>query len=93
MRFKKMPPRAIHLRNVKVKLVYFANRVFWIALSAILALQVPRFGDYLALIGALGNALSIYIMPQIAYILVIPAVASDQRYDFTKFTLCMHAVA
>eukprot|EP00041_Stephanoeca_diplocostata_P016307 m.320615 g.320615 ORF g.320615 m.320615 type:complete len:490 (-) comp20324_c0_seq7:1320-2789(-) len=79
MRFKKMPPRAIHLRNVKVKLVYFANRVFWIALSAILALQVPRFGDYLALIGALGNALSIYIMPQIAYILVIPAVASDQR--------------
>eukprot|EP00041_Stephanoeca_diplocostata_P016305 m.320649 g.320649 ORF g.320649 m.320649 type:complete len:75 (-) comp20324_c0_seq10:2506-2730(-) len=53
MRFKKMPPRAIHLRNVKVKLVYFANRVFWIALSAILALQVPRFGDYLALIGAL----------------------------------------
>ena len=33
-----------------------------------IAWGVPRFGDYLGLIGAFGNALAIYVLPQLAFL-------------------------
>jgi hypothetical protein len=36
-------------------------------------LQVPHFGDFLGLVGALGTSLAVYVLPQIAYLKLIPA--------------------
>ena len=48
-----------------------AYRWALIALSGLLALLVPRFGAYLALIGALANALLIYVLPHWCWLRVV----------------------
>ena len=57
--------RDLHLSRRPAKLVFFFNRCLWIAISGFLALQVPHFGDFLGLIGALGTSLAVYILPQV----------------------------
>ena len=44
-------------------------RWFWVLVSAGIALVVPKFGDYLGLIGALATSLAIYVLPHVAWIL------------------------
>eukprot|EP00038_Savillea_parva_P007733 m.172210 g.172210 ORF g.172210 m.172210 type:complete len:476 (-) comp13487_c0_seq1:155-1582(-) len=61
------------LKIFNIKLMYFANRCFWIVISGLLALEVPHFGDFLGLIGALGTSLAVYVLPQIAFLKVVPA--------------------
>lgn len=61
-----------HLKDVRKKIPFFINRAFWVVMSGVIALQIPRFGDYLGLIGALANSLAIYIMPQVAYLRIVP---------------------
>jgi amino acid permease len=39
-----------------------------IALSALVAVTIPKFGDFLALLGALANSLSIYIIPHLCWL-------------------------
>ena len=43
--------------STSTRAMFVAHRWFWVVMSAVIAAQVPRFGDYLGLIGALANAL------------------------------------
>lgn len=53
------------LSHLGVKALYFTNRCIWVVISGLLALEVPHFGDFLGLIGALGTSLAVYILPQV----------------------------
>ena len=63
--------RAAYLAgSARARLAVVAYRWVLVAVSGALALLVPKFGAYLALIGALANALLIYVMPHICWIIV-----------------------
>ena len=48
-----------------VRVRYILHRWGWVLVSAVVAASIPRFGDYLGLIGALANSMAIYVMPQV----------------------------
>jgi amino acid permease len=47
---------------------FLVLRFLFMVLSGMIALLVPQFGDFLALLGSLGNSLSIYILPNMCYL-------------------------
>ena len=53
LRYHGIDDRIGHLKDVRKKIPFFINRAFWVVMSGVIALQIPRFGDYLGLIGAL----------------------------------------
>jgi amino acid permease len=60
---------------------FLVLRVLFMLLSGVIALLVPQFGDFLALLGSLGNSLSIYILPNLCYLkLHADPTASQVRY-------------
>jgi len=46
-------------------------RVASIILASALAIQVPNFGDFIGFLGALGNTVGIYLLPNAAYCLMV----------------------
>ena len=54
-------------RAIKWKL-FVPARVAAILLSALIALTIKDFGDFLALIGAVANALGIYLLPHLCWL-------------------------
>jgi len=72
LRSNRIYNRLSHFKSLSKKMIYFGWRVFFIIISGIIALQIPKFGDYIGLIGALGTSLGIYILPQVAYLRIIP---------------------
>ena len=64
--------RVEYLRSspAHVRARYILHRWGWVLVSAAVAASIPRFGDYLGLIGALANSTAIYIMPQACWLRV-----------------------
>jgi len=45
-------------------------RVLGVVLSSIVAISIKSFGDYIAFMGAIGNSLGIYLLPNIAFLVL-----------------------
>ena len=73
--------RVDYLRSspAHVRARYILHRWGWVLVSAAVAASIPRFGDYIGLIGALANSTAIYIMPQACWLKVCARRSAAQR--------------
>eukprot|EP00039_Didymoeca_costata_P025643 m.14035 g.14035 ORF g.14035 m.14035 type:complete len:464 (+) comp4972_c0_seq1:256-1647(+) len=74
--------------NKRTGLLYIINRWFWVCASAGIALLIPKFGDYVGLVGALANSLAIYIMPQVCYLRMVAPTAKKTTGQFIWTIAC-----
>ena len=92
LRFRKITIGSVAHRRLKWR-AFVPARFLAVGLSALVALTITDFGDFVALIGAFANALGIYLFPHLCWLRVFGAQAMTDRSPQLLLQFGMSVVA